>query len=232
VLARTGGIAPDLIGFGRSAKGGHLDFSVAGLADFVARLLDHLDVPRARLVGHDWGAVVALELATRAPERIEAVALISPPALVAGHAWTGLARVWSTPALGELAMGAVTRGLLARRLRAGVAQPATVWTRPRLDAVWRYFDQGTQRAMLRLYRRTPPDFLSSIGVSLQALPQPALILRGERDPWVSAADAQAVAGLLPGATVAEIPAAGHWPWLEGDEALEAVLERMATGGGR
>ena len=29
-LARTGGIAPDLIGFGRSGKGGHLDYSVDG----------------------------------------------------------------------------------------------------------------------------------------------------------------------------------------------------------
>jgi pimeloyl-ACP methyl ester carboxylesterase len=229
VLERSGGIAPDLIGFGRSAKGGHLDYSVGGLADFVMRVLDDTNVTVVRLVGHDWGALVALELAARAPERIESVALISPTALIAGHAWSGFARVWSTRLLGELAMGAVTRGLLARRLRTGCVQPDKVWPRQRLDAVWRYFDQGTQRAILLLHRRTPPDQLSLIAQRLHALRQPALVLRGERDPWVSAAGAEAVAGLLPQATVAEIPAAGHWPWLEGEQALEWMLDFVNAG---
>ena len=35
-LERTGGVAPDLIGFGRSGKGGHLDYSIDGHADFVS----------------------------------------------------------------------------------------------------------------------------------------------------------------------------------------------------
>ena len=38
-LARTGGIAPDLVGFGRSGKSGHLNYSLPGLAAFVERQL-------------------------------------------------------------------------------------------------------------------------------------------------------------------------------------------------
>ena len=41
-LERAGGIAPDLIGFGRSAKAGNLDYSLAGLADFLEAFLDAL----------------------------------------------------------------------------------------------------------------------------------------------------------------------------------------------
>ena len=37
----TGGIAPDLPGFGRSSKSGHLDYTMAGHADFLERLLEH-----------------------------------------------------------------------------------------------------------------------------------------------------------------------------------------------
>ena len=59
-LGRTGGIAPDLIGFGRSGKGGHLDYSLPGLARFVERFLDHLDIEEVQLVGHDLGAAVGL----------------------------------------------------------------------------------------------------------------------------------------------------------------------------
>ena len=37
-LPMTGGVAPDLIGFGRSAKGGHLDYSLNGYVGFIEEL--------------------------------------------------------------------------------------------------------------------------------------------------------------------------------------------------
>src|SRR5690348_9993110 len=76
-LERSGGIAPDLIGFGRSAKGGNLDYSIEGLADFLERLLDHLRIDQIKLVVHDWGAAVGLAFAQRKPERIERIVVIN-----------------------------------------------------------------------------------------------------------------------------------------------------------
>ena len=46
-------------------------------------------------------------------------------------------------------MGAITKGLLARMLRRGSVRP-DAWPDARVDAVWEQFDQGTQRAILRL----------------------------------------------------------------------------------
>ncbi len=220
LLQRTGGIAPDLIGFGRSGKAGNLDYTLAGLAAFVTRLLDELDLPSVSVVGHQWGAAVALELAARDPERIERLVLVDPLPLTAGHTWSGPAKTLTRPLIGELAMGAIVKPLFARRLRGASARPGTAWPDERVDAVWAAFDQGTQRAILRLYRSTPPGRYAAM--SGQHPDVPVLIVRGARDPWLSASQAEACARLFARAQATEIPDAGHWPWLDSPAAVEAV----------
>jgi pimeloyl-ACP methyl ester carboxylesterase len=44
LLPVTGGVAPDLFGFGRSSKASNLDYSLAGYADFVTQFLDALEL--------------------------------------------------------------------------------------------------------------------------------------------------------------------------------------------
>ncbi|MGH2883360.1 MAG: alpha/beta fold hydrolase, partial [Solirubrobacteraceae bacterium] len=91
-LARTGGIAPDLIGFGRSGKGGHLDYSLAGLTGFLERFLAELQIDAVKLVAHDWGAAVGLTLAHRHPQRVERLVLLNAPPLFDGFAWPRLVK--------------------------------------------------------------------------------------------------------------------------------------------
>jgi pimeloyl-ACP methyl ester carboxylesterase len=71
-------IAPDLRGFGRSDRPeGIEDYAIArSFADMVA-LLDGLDIERAHVVGHDWGAGLAWTLAALAPERVERLVVMS-----------------------------------------------------------------------------------------------------------------------------------------------------------
>jgi pimeloyl-ACP methyl ester carboxylesterase len=213
LLERTGGIAPDLIGFGRSAKAGNLDYTIDGLADFVERFLDAVNVSTIRLVAHDWGAVAGLVFAQRRPERIERLALINAVPVLAGFEWHRLARVWRRRGIGELAMGATTRWLLARALRQGTVKP-DAWSDERLTAVWQQFDQGTQRAILRLYRDADSERLAAAGTGLAKLDVPALILWGASDPWLGTSWAAAYGAALPQAHVQLVDAAGHWPWLD------------------
>ena len=56
-LARTGGLAPDLPGFGRSSKPGYLTYTIDEYDHYLERFLDTVGVERVSLVMHDWGAV-------------------------------------------------------------------------------------------------------------------------------------------------------------------------------
>jgi pimeloyl-ACP methyl ester carboxylesterase len=221
-LERTGGIAPDLPGFGRSVKAGYLDYSLAGLADFVARLLAELEVHRVRIVGHDWGAAAGLVLAQRHPETIEQLVLCNPLPLLDGFRWPRLARIWRLPVVGELVMGATTRSLLERTLRAGCVRP-DAWTASRIDAVWAQFDQGTQRAILRLHRSLDERRLAAAGNALPGLAAPALVVWGERDPWYPSEFAAAYGARLPHATLEQVADAGHWPWLDRPDLIDRIV---------
>jgi pimeloyl-ACP methyl ester carboxylesterase len=71
-------IAPDLRGFGESGKPADVSEYRVGrsVADLVA-ILDALEIPKAHVVGHDWGAGVAWMLAMAAPERVEKLVAMS-----------------------------------------------------------------------------------------------------------------------------------------------------------
>jgi pimeloyl-ACP methyl ester carboxylesterase len=223
LLERTGGIAPDLIGFGRSGKGGHLDYTVEGLADAVEPLLGE----RVRLVAHQWGAVVGLELAARHPEQFESLALCNPLPLIEGFHWPGPAEWWRRPLLGELLMGATNRRLIARTLKQGSPNPQA-WPDERIATVWEQFDQGTQRAILRLHRHTDAHRFESQRERLARLDAPVLVLWGERDPWLPVSLAERFAGLLPHATLERVPGAGHWPWLDQTDVSERIAAFLAA----
>jgi pimeloyl-ACP methyl ester carboxylesterase len=219
LLARTGGIAPDLQGFGRSGKGGHLDYSLAGLTQFLERFLAEIQVETVKLVAHDWGAAVALMLAERHPHRVETLVLFNgPPALGGGFAWPRPIRLWRMRWVGEMVMGSTNRWLLARTLREGSVRDDT-WPDARVEQVWDQFDQGTQRAILRLVRDTASH---PTALRLPEPTPPALIVWGERDPWYPAAVADAYAARLPGASTERLPDAGHWPWLDRPDLVERV----------
>ncbi len=220
-LERVGGIAPDLPGFGRTSKSGHLDYSMSGHANFLERFLAELGIGRVMLVAHDWGAGGGLVLAQRNPSRVERLVLCDATPLLDGFEWHRLARMWRSPVIGELTMGAISRWMLARGLRRGSERPE-VWTNDRLAMVWEQFDQGTQRAMLRLHRDADPSRLAAAGLGLEDLDMPALILWGEDDPWLRSELAQRYAERLPEAEVEVIEGAGHWPWLDRPELVERV----------
>ncbi|MDO8187032.1 alpha/beta hydrolase [Conexibacter sp. JD483] len=219
-LTLTGGLAPDLLGFGRSGKGGQNDYSIEGIASFVERFLDLVGVPRVKLVVHDWGSA-ALAWAIRNPERVEKLVIVDAVPLLPGYRWHRVARLWRAPGIGELAMGLTFKLTLRRALRDGFAGPVpSAFT----SAAWRHFDQGTQRAILRLYRSAPESRLAEAGRDLSSLTMPTLVVWGALDPYIPPRFGDDYAARISGSRVEHVTNAGHWPWVDRAE----LITRIAT----
>jgi pimeloyl-ACP methyl ester carboxylesterase len=211
-LERTGGIAPDLPGFGKSAKPADFDYSIEGYDRFLGAFVDQLGLPRFSLVLHDWGSV-GLALAQRFPERVERLVLFSVVPFVPEFRWHRVARGWRTRGIGELLMGVTTRWGFRRELPAEIADPA-----------WDAFDHGTQRAILKLYRSAPPEVLARAGERLSEVRAPALVLWPEDDPYIGADFGPAHAEALGGETTLEMVHGGHWPWLRNPELIARTAD--------
>jgi pimeloyl-ACP methyl ester carboxylesterase len=222
-VERTGGDAPDMPGFGRSQKPASGDYSFRALgkwfADYTA------DVERYSLVIHDWGAVGLLAAMER-PEAIERLVIMDAVPFLPGYRWHPVARVWRKRLAGELFMGLSNKWafrLLAER-QSETQVPDSVLNEA-IDGVWKYFDHGTQRAILRLYRSAPEPVLAEAGRNLGAITAPALVVWGEKDPYLDTRFAHGYAAALGGPAEVDVVAdAGHWPWYE----QPAVIDRVAA----
>ncbi|MGK2877747.1 MAG: alpha/beta fold hydrolase [Solirubrobacterales bacterium] len=217
-LEKTGGIALDLPGFGRSDKPMHFDGSIGAYNAFLQAFIAQLGWGRFNLVVEDWGAL-ALVTAQELHERVHRVVIINSVPLLPGYQWHRLARAWRTPLVGELAMGLTTRSIakfLTRESRPD-RQPLPD---AMIDSIWDHFDQGTQRAILKLYRSAPPKILEEAGERFSQLTAPALVIWGEQDPYIPTRFGAFYSETLPNARLELLPDAGHWPWLDRPDVID------------
>ena len=219
----TGGVAPDLPGFGRSAKPADFDYSIAGYDRFLESFLDTAGIGRFSLVVHDWGAV-GLATAQRLHERLERLVVLVSVPLLPGYRWHRIARAWRRPVAGELLMGFSMRLAVKHASKEANTTPGPLpdqW----LDSVWKHFDHGTQRAILKLYRSAPEPVLEAAGRELHRITAPALVLWPDRDPYIPAEFGPAYAQALGGdARLRMVEDAGHWTWLDRPELIGEVAD--------
>jgi pimeloyl-ACP methyl ester carboxylesterase len=219
-LERTGGVAPDLPGFGRSAKSGDFNYSLRGYADYLERFVDQAGFDRFSLVIHDIGAIVGLVFAQRVAERLDCVVVANHAPLLPGYRWHRFARIWRVPALGELFMATTTGFAFKRSLR-----PSNVGGLPDefIDRAWADVDGATKRAILRLYRSMPEGAMVREGRHLDRIRCPALVVWSTDDPYVGAEFGPAYANALGGEVELEVyENAGHWLWLDRPEVIDRV----------
>ncbi|WP_442943044.1 alpha/beta fold hydrolase [Nocardia sp. NBC_01503] len=120
-------IAPDLRGYGRTdAPAGLESYTNEAVIGDLLALLDDIGADKAVFVGLDFGAQLVWELSLRAPERVEAVAILNnpfsprPPRAPSAF-WTKAAErhflhlsYFQTPGIADAELAADPRGFLAR----------------------------------------------------------------------------------------------------------------------
>jgi pimeloyl-ACP methyl ester carboxylesterase len=218
-------IAPDMPGFGRSARPELVDF--ATLKQWFRAFVDDLGVDPYRLVVHDWGAV-ALAAAALRPEQLEKLVVIDAVALSAAYRWHWLARVWRVPVLGELGVLGMNRPMLKVITRLSSPRPGPM-DEEFLDDAVRYLDAGMRRAILGLYRSADPGVLGAAGVALEEVRCPSLVVWGEGDPYLGTEEAYRYGAALAGSTVEIVPGVGHWCFREDPAVVDRVVKFLGAG---
>lgn len=229
-------IAPDLPGFGQSAKPRRA-YTLAFFARVVDALLGALDVDRVRLVGHSLGGGIAAAYALACPARVERLALVG--ASVPGFPLRpSLAyRLMVLPGVGELVSRLVTPGICAAALARCLAAPAPEEVSFLVEHQYaaRTTPEG-RAAYLAALRGVSREFVTEAPAYRAALAQwdrPTLLIHGRQDPVVPLDHAEAVARGIRGAEGRWLDRCGHFPQIEHAAAVNGWLgEFLFAGAGR
>ena len=152
-------LAPDLRGYGQTdAPSAVAAYRLEHVRDDVLAMLDALGIDRARVVGHDWGAIVGWMLCMEAPQRIEQYVALS-----VGHP-AAFARAGVEQTLrGAYALWFMVPGLAERSLQAADFYMLRHFTSDRTQvSYWRrsLTDPGRLTAALNYYRANVPRGLN------------------------------------------------------------------------
>ena len=205
-------IMPTHPGFGGSSLPEWLD-SCDDIAHIHLELMDKLGVAKAALVGASIGGWIALEMATKTPERFTKLGLIAPVGV----------KVGSVDKLDIPDMFAMPPAKLQAMLFHAPEKFKADLTKLDDDAL---MGMVKAREMLALLAWEPYMHNPKLARRLHRIACPTLFLRGVSDGLVSADYTKAYAKLIPGAKVETIAAAGHVPQIEQPEATSSLLAKL------
>jgi pimeloyl-ACP methyl ester carboxylesterase len=219
---RRRGIAPDLLGWGKSDRPAAFPGTMEALAGWLGDAIDALSVQRFDLVVHDWGGI-ALVTASRRPEAVDRVVVMNSVPLMPDYRWHWIARLWRRRGVGELLNATTSKFGTRQLLRPAFVKKDAI---PELaDLIHEHFDRGTKRAVLDLYRDADPEKFAPIAAGLKSLTGPSLIVWGDADPFIQARFAESLSNAFGGqGRVEHLPDAGHWPWLDRPDVVDTVCD--------
>lgn len=223
-------VVPDLRGYNASDAPQEVSaYRLDTLAADVVALADACGAGRFRLVGHDWGAVIAWQVAARHPERLERVVAMDGPhpdvwaAQALRHPTQALRSTYvaffQLPWLPEATLGAfdfaALRTMVQASARPGAFEPGAL---DRYVAAWS--QPGRFTAMLNYYRalceRETPAELARIA-------PPTLVLWAGGDSFLERHVAEASLALCDDGRLVVVEEASHWLHLEQPERVNAEL---------
>jgi pimeloyl-ACP methyl ester carboxylesterase len=214
LLSQTGefarAVAPDMPGYGGADKPHEFRYTIDGYAEHLGGVLDALGISRAHLVLHDFGGPWGLAWAARHPDAFASATLINS-GVWPDCKWHRYARIWRTPVLGEVFQ--LTGTEPAFRMLIGRENPRL--PRAAIDRIYAASRSwATKRAVLKLYRATPPSAMRGPIEQLRALDRPALVVWGSDDAYIPWQTAERQQMAFPSARVELLEGLGHWPFLE------------------
>lgn len=212
-------IAPDLPGFGDSAKPVRA-YHARFFSRWLVSLLDELGIERAHLVGNSMGGRIAIEVGLSHPDRVERLALFAPAvAFRRLRQFVPLVRLLR-PELAAVPMvvpRSTVIGALEQMFSRG-DRLQQAWYHAATDEFLRVF--SSRRGRIAFFSAAREIYLDhpfgerGFWSRLRGLSRPALFVWGDRDPLVPARFARHVEAGVPGARSVVLPDCGHVPQFE------------------
>ncbi len=210
-------IALDLKGFGWSDRP-EGDYSPEAQAKLVWALLDSLKIDRASVVGHSWGASIALAMTLAQPERVARVALYD--AWVFEEQLPTFFHLARAPGLGEAMFSLWYDERPDDKLEHAFYDKDRI-PEPLVAAVEKALERpGTKAAALAAVRG---QRFADVEARYRTITQPALVLWGREDEVTTLSMGERLARELPKARLVVYPRCGHFPMLEAATASTAEL---------
>jgi len=207
-------LAVDLPGHGRSE--GPQPGSIEGYAEWMARLIEAAGAARAALAGHSMGALIALEAAARAPERVSALALLGVAARMPVHPDLLAAADANDPRAFEL----VTSWGYGKAAHLGGNRAPGLWM---LGGGKRLLERSAAGMLASDFRacdayKTAADAASRVSCA-------TLFVLGAADRMTAPKAATPLANAVRGARTVILPQAGHMMMIEQPD---ATLDALRT----
>lgn len=227
----------DLRGTGHSATPADpSSYRCDRLVDDVEALREHLGLDQLDLLGHSAGANLAALYATRHPERIGRLVLVTPGTTAVGLATGDASRR-------EIVLGRKDEPWFPAAFAAYETIVAGNATASSWDAITPFFygrwDAAAQahaaakadranKAAAAVFAAEDAFDPDATRAALAALSAPVLLVAGDADINTAPTTVAEYAALFPRAELFVQPAAGHYPWVDDAAVFSAALARFLT----
>jgi pimeloyl-ACP methyl ester carboxylesterase len=198
-------------------------YTTAQMAKDTLKLLDHLEIGRAIVFGVSMGGMIAQELALAAPERVEKLIL----------GCTSFGGPTALPAEPEVvaAFESIGRGASEATVRQHIeANFSRAFGAQRPDVIQTLLEHGAR------FRMSPPGFRGQVAAvkshnaasRVAEITAPTLLLTGDEDRLIPAANATLLAAAMPSARLVTLTGRGHMFWIEAAETAEDTIRSFLT----
>ncbi len=226
-------VAPDMRGYNLSDKPqGVNNYRAELLGRDVARLIRACGAERAKVVGHDWGRVVAWMAAMHYPEQVEKLAILNvphPDRFLQGL-WTlhQLRKSWyifffQIPWLPEQVVRAGNFAWLRSNFRNDPVRPGAFGPQDIDRYVEALSRPGALTAAMNYYRALFRQTPAQVRRQLRKVEIPVLVIWGERDRYLGTELAQPDRTWVPDVRVERLVDASHWVQVDQPEKVNALL---------
>jgi pimeloyl-ACP methyl ester carboxylesterase len=224
-------LAPDLRGYNESDKPvGIESYRLDVLTEDAAEMIRRLAGGRAAVVGHDWGGVIAFQLAMRFPELVERLVVLNAPHPAAFRrelrTLGQMLRSWyifffQLPVLPEWLLARNNYAFLRRAL-------APCFTAEEIEHYRQALAQpGARTATVNYYRANWRHRIDSASRPI-TITAPALLIWGERDRYLGPRLTEGLEPWFSNLRVKRLPDVGHWIQNEAPDRVNRLLIDFLT----